>query len=526
MTLQSHAPMRIALPLLLLSGCATLFASPPPPAPAPAAKKAPTEAELLVPKVEALAGHAAAVTAARDDAVWAFWLGGSPNALETVWKGHEPLLEDAALVTLRRARTLEAYDPATLDAVEALIVGELVGRLTRDAESAVDNLEASVRFNFEAREVLFSEMSSMLSAERAPNRRLTLWLASLPAAERVASAMAKRDDDMGVALSAVQLTPDAFAQLLRHVDLDAVGQWADRFLTTTDGRWKQRLSDLKVLTRADLPFALKASPALDAAFPKARIAERGTQLLASLGLYGQSGLTLSLEDSPRKQPLPLTVSGVRLSFKPRGGWRDQQLLLAELGRALATRFASPAKLPADRRVTETTAALFAALATDRTWLEEQQIAPPLIAAAAELGNDQRLLLLRRGAGALLASLRAPDAQKTWLDRAYGLPDDAVRARLELDPLFSSADMLRAHAAAEALRRHLEVQGGPKWWASPKAGAVLQAYWKSGELPEPVRAFSDTGESLLATLGAPTHGGVGVGFEHAPDPAPAPAPVSP
>ena len=27
--------------------------------------------------------------------------------------------------------------------------------------------------------------------------------------------------------------------------------------------------------------------------------------------------------------MPLTVSGVRVSFKPRGGWKDQQALLAE-----------------------------------------------------------------------------------------------------------------------------------------------------------------------------------------------------
>src|SRR6185295_16616648 len=106
----------------------------------------------------------------------------------------------------------------------------------------------------------------------------------------------------------------------------------------------------------------KASLALDAVFPKGRVAERGTAVLASLGFYGMPQLTLDLTDTARKQPLPLTLSGVRMSFKPRGGWKDQQALLAELGRALALRHG------ASRRGIETTAALFASLAFNRAWL--------------------------------------------------------------------------------------------------------------------------------------------------------------
>lgn len=479
---------------LLLSACATTA-----PAPAAAVKAPPTEAEALSGKLTALEQHATAVEVARDDAVWAFWLGGAPAAASAdPWAGHEALLDDAALTAVRRARELKAYDDGgALNRLEELIVSERVGRAMREAEAVVANLEASLRFQFEGHEVSYRELGGILANEKNVTRRQSLWAASLPAATQLDAALARHDETEREALSALGVTREAFAALLRRTELNGALGWADRFLKATELRWKSRLSAAHAASRGDLPAMTKPSPALDAAFPKARIAERGTQLLASLGLYGLSQLTLELTDNPRKQPLPLTVSGVRMSFKPRGGWKDQQLLLAELGRALAMRHAPHAS----RQTVETTAALFASLAWNRAWLDEQGLTAPLAAAGAELGADAQLLTLRRAAGGAIGTAAA-------INRAYALDDDPARARLDVDRLFAGVDTLRASSAAFALARHLSAQVGEKWWARPDAAEVLRAFWASGALPEPVRGFAESGEALLSALGSPAHGGVG------------------
>jgi len=468
---------------MLLAACATAAPERAPAAAAPPSPSQPTERELVAEKLASLQALAAKVEAARDDALWAFWLGGSPST-EELWP--PALLEDAALATVRRARELQVGDATEL---EIAIAGERVGRAMREVEGTVANLEASLRFPFEGRDVAFRDLGSLLANEKSAARRQSLWAASLTAVKQLDAALAKRDEVQTQALAAVGHTPESFAALLRG-DVATAVKWADGFLFATDARWKARLAALKAQSRADLPALLKPSAALDAAFPKARIAERGTGLLAALGLYGLPQLTLDLTDTPRKQPLPLTVSGVRLSFKPRGGWRDQQSLFAELGRALALRHAPKA----NRRTVEASAALFASVAWNRAWLEEQGV--PANEAPA-LGADLLLLSLRRAAGHLTRDL----------DRGYALPDDPARARLDAEPLMAGAGTLRAASVAFALARHLEVQCGPKWWSCPKATEALRAFWQAGELPEPVRAFGDSGESLLAALGAPAHGGV-------------------
>ena len=468
------------LPVLLL--CCCVSAPSPKPVPAEASKPAPTEAELLAPKLAALEQHAAAVEVARDDAVWAFWLGAAPAAADP-WAGHELLLADEALTVVRRARELKLAEPAALDRLEALVVGKRVVLAVRETETLVNNLEATLRFDFDGHEVLYRELGAALASQKSPPRRQALWAASLGAAKQLDAAQAQRDEAQRDALKALGHTPESFAALLGRTDLPAAAQLADRFLLATEARWKARLAAQHVVSRADLPGMLKPSTQLDAAFPKARIAERGTQVLAALGLYGLPRLTLDLTDSPRKQPLPLTVSGVRSSFKPRGGFKDQGALLAELGRALALRHAPKAS----RRTVETTAALFAGLAWNRAWLEDQQLAAPLVTAAVELGGDMLLLQLRRAAGGLLGDV----------DRAYALVDDPARARLDVEPLYAGADALRSNAAAFALAKHL----GPKWWASPKSADVLRDFWTRGELPQAVRADGESGESLLSAVGA-------------------------
>jgi hypothetical protein len=397
-----------------------------------------------------------------------------------------------------------------------------VGRTVREAEAAVANVEASARFTFEGREVLYRELASDLATERSASRRLSMWQASAPAAERIAAAAAQRDAAAKAAVHQLGLSPEAFAELTHSVDLDAIAQWADRFIQATEARWKARLARAAAASPADLPAMVKATVLLDSAFPKAKEAERGAQLLAGLNLYGLGGLTLDLNDAPRKQPLPLTLApegddDVRLSFRPRGGFKDQQLLFAELGRAVAIKHAPKTPLPLRRRSTEATAALFASLATNRAWLDALNLSPTAAAQGVELGLDLRLLALRTAAGALLAELNDPPSGEVYA-RAKGFApalDDVWRWRIESEPSFAALETLRAQSDAAALERWLEAEAGPTWWTSQKANELLREYWKTDRLPEAARAPAESGEALLSALGVPTPGGLNVASTAAP-----------
>jgi hypothetical protein len=476
--------MRLCLLLLLLPSCA-LFQNR-----GRSSASATSKANTLQEQVTALEVDAAKLTAARDDELWAFWLGG-PKPKDDALASHLQLLTDASLSAVRQARQQNLLDTDRLNRLEALMVGVRVGRAIREAEETVFNLEASLTFPFEGREVAFRDLSRLLAQETSAPRRAKMWEASIPAAQKLAAAWQARTQAQIAALKAQNLTPEAFAALLGRQHLPAQAELARRFLVDTAEIWSERVRSQHISSRADIPAWLRSKSAVETAFPKERIAERATELLSDMGLYGVAGLTLDLTDNAKKQPLPLTVLGVRTSYKPHGGFKDQQALFAELGRALVLVHAPTAK----REVLETTAALFASLAWNKPWLEGQGMSATAGLQAFQLGKDQLLVTLRRASGALLHALGEPDA----LNRALG-EDHQARNEREVEPGFEAAEIVRAQASGQALAVFLEtVAHKAKWWANPSAVQALKTYWKSGQLPKEAQSDAAAGTSLLKVL---------------------------
>lgn len=480
--------LRAAALLLALAGCPR---SAPPPDRA-SADAGTTEADLIAPKVDALEQEVAQVVRAVDEALWRHWTGGGPLDLPAAAKGHDALFSKQSLQLLRHARELRPQEAKRLGNLEHWLGGELLARGVAAEAEAVAALEASVTFTVDGKELLWKDLSKLLVSEKSAVKRRALWTGSHAAARRLEAAIVRRDEKAKEVLAALELpAPLDFAAETRELDLDALQHQADTVLTRTEDDWKltlQALADAEVklppaaMTRGDLPRALKVPAAVDAEFPRAKVAARVTQTLSALGLAGQPGLTLDLGESAKKNPLPLTVApapgDVRVSLKPTGGLRDQHVVLAELGAALTLHAAKSGSFAVDRLanpvVAQGASELLSSLVEEDGWLLEHEVnnRPQVIAAA----KAHRLFMLRRAAGVVLARLETQalsdeaEARAKFvaiMSRATGLtlpPEEGARWRVETDDFLRSASQLQAMEHATQRRAEL----GEGWWKKPLA----------------------------------------------------------
>ena len=488
--------LRIFGLLLVLAGCpknapnADVTAAPP--------DAGVTEADLLSSKAEALEKEAAQVVRAIDGALWRHWTTGAPLDLPALTGGHETLFSKQSLATLRRARELRPSDARKLGNLERWLGGELLARGVAAESEALANLEASTTFTVDGKELPWRDLNKLLLNERSAVKRRALWNGSHAAALRIEAAILRRDEKVKEVLTALELpAPLDFAADTRGLDLDALQKLAEEALTRTDAEWTstlQALSDatvklpLSALTRGELPRLLKAPDAVDAEFPRGKVAARAVQTLGTLGVYGKPGLTLDLAEAAKKNPLPLTVApglnDVRVSVKPVGGLRDQESVLGELGAALSLHAARSGSFALDRLGNPEEALrsseLFASLVTEDAWLLANEVnnRPQVIAAA----KAQRLFLVRRAAGVVLAKLQtqtlADEAAArakyvSIMSRAMGLKlaaAEGARWRVETDDFLRSATQLEALLGAEAWRAKL----GEGWWLKPLTPLTVAA----------------------------------------------------
>jgi hypothetical protein len=477
--------MRFLLFVMLLGGC--VKGSPPSDLNASADAGPTADAKL-----DAIEHEVAAVVEVIDEALWKHWTAGAALDLAAATQGHDALLSRATLDLLREARVRRQDDRPRIDALTRWLGGEVLARKVAPESEVVANLEATATFSVDGKEFPFRDLGKLLAQEKSAVKRRALWTASFEPALRIDAAIAQRDAKLSETLTALGFPgPLEFAAASRALDLAALKARADHVLTTTEAAWQATLTALSevemklpntALTRADLPRLFKIPAAVDAEFPKAKIAARAVQTLGTLGAYGQAGLTLDLAEAAQKSPLPLTVAprpqDVRVSVRPLGGLKDQQLVLGELGAALAlhhlrnepfavARLGNPA-------YAQSVSELLSTLTSENGWLKANAITHP--EAVKSAADAQRLLTLRRAAGIVLARMEtatmadADQARASFvavMGRAMGVsmpPEEGARWRLETDDFLRSATLLEAMAKAELWRS----QWGEGWWLKPLA----------------------------------------------------------
>lgn len=474
--------------------------------------------------VRVLSDEARAWSRAVDERLWQHWVSGSPLNLDELAPRRDALLAPANLETLRAAMAKDADDARALEHLALFLEAEAAARAASVEAGAVAALESTLTFPFEGKEVRFTELTRLLANEKSALKRRALWAASLPAAAQLDAALAARDAKLGAALAPRSLL--AFAAEQRDFDPEAMRRAAEGVLLLTSEAWRLTLERLNQadtrlpvasLTRADLPRLMRVPAEVELAFPKKELARRAVATLGAVGLYGQAGLTLELSEAAKKNPLPLTVmpggpADVRVSFRPLGGLRDQQLLFGELGVALALQHVTAGRFEFERlgdtSLAQASGELFATLPGEAGWLEEQGVPEPLRRAIVDAWQAQRLFLVRRAAASYLIRLDAADLDDpaaklralAILTRALGVAHaeaDLSRLRVDADDGLRAATTLRAMLGGELLRQRLSPDGGAVWFRSASTGPQLAELWSAGSSVPFEARVGPLGEALTA-----------------------------
>jgi hypothetical protein len=398
-----------------------------------------------------------------------------------------------------------------------------IGRATKAEVAELARLEASLTVELDGAEMPYRRASIQQANEADPDRRAELEAAILRVTEAELGELHVQAHERGAALArelGFGSTLD-MCERLSGLDLRALGRDCAAFLTATDPWYEQVLEPelqrelgfgLAELRRSDIAAFMRA-PELDWAFPAERLMESYELTLAGLGLGG-AGVLVDLEERPNKTPrafcAPVRVPDeVHLVMARYGGREDYVVLYHEAGHAqhyarIDARLPVEARYLGDNSVTEGFAFLFEGLVAAPEWLA----ATLGVSDSRDLARHARavrLLFLRRYCAKLLYELelhggeldaRAPERYASLLKRGVRVDWPATTWLVDVDAFFYVARYLRAWALETYLRRTFRDRFGPRWFAEPEAGALLQALWSEGQARDADELLGElTGERL-------------------------------
>ncbi|MDY7228702.1 chromosome segregation protein SMC [Hyalangium rubrum] len=553
--------------LLFLAVAFCISACPKAPPPLPAA--APTEQQRLVNEVKGLAEQAQALLETQNRLIWEHWTEGKPVNIAATYTGTESLFSVENIRKMDRLRQLtqDARELRALTALQSHFAGEYLAQQLAEYNDAIANLEASLTFSVDGREVRYRDLERLLANEKSAVKRRALYAAAVPAIERLSQSLRRREERTEELVKELGYASyEAFSSELRQTDLSRLSLLAEEILQATQEPYRvvmERLAQRELalpfasLTRADIPRLFRSREVEDA-FPKEESLLRAHASVQGLGidLTEMPNIYIDARDLPRKNPRPLTLAievpkDVRLSVKPASGVLHQARVLHEYGHALHYGFTREQRFELARlgnpTVGEAYSALFEDLLEDPVWLEEHagvrgdQRAQYLAASSAH-----KLFLIRRAAGRLLYQLgvhrEGTDAKELYraiMERTDAMPmtpEDTARYLVDQEDFFQSADNFRGWFLAGQLQGQLKARFGPAWWRSPEAGAFLKGLWAQGnalsarEVAEAIGERGIAPDVLLLRLGTTLQVPITLDAQTTEEPpappAPAPAPAPP
>ncbi|XXF76433.1 chromosome segregation protein SMC [Myxococcaceae bacterium GXIMD 01537] len=508
--------------------------------PAPPVAPPLTEEQRLSSEVHELSTQAEALLKAQDVLVWEYWTLGRPADIAATYQGKDALFSIENIRKIDRLRQLnpDAREVRALTALQSHFAGEYLAHALAELNDAIANLEASLTFPVDGREVRYHDLERLLANEKSAVRRRALYTAATPALERLNQTLRRREERTEAAVRELGYPSyEAFGGELRQTDLARLGLLAEEVLQATQAPYlevMERLSQrelalpFKNITRADIPRLFRSREVEDA-FPENELLVRARATVAGLGidLDKMANLRIDARAFARKNSRPLALAvevpgDVRLSVKPGSGLLHQSRLLHELGHALHSAFTQEKRFELSKlgnpTVGEVYSSLFEDLLEDPVWLEENAgVRGEQRAQYLAISSGHKLYLLRRAAGRLLYQLelrRHENADPRALYRAIlartdGIPltaDDEARYLVDLEDFYQSADSFRAWLLAGQLQGQLKARFGPAWWHSAEAGLFLKALWAHGnglsarEVAQSIGETSIEPDVLLLRLG--------------------------
>ncbi len=530
-----HMHPRIPL-LLVVAFCLSACPKGPP----ADARRLLSEQQQLTADVKDLSTQAEALLEAQHRLVWVFWTEGRHVDVAGTYVGMETLFSIENIRKIDRLRQLssDAREVRALTALHSHFAGEYLSRALAEFNDAAANLEASLTFTVDGKELRYRELERLLANERTAARRRAMYAAATPALERLNQTLRRREERAAELVKELGFASyEAFGGELRQADLGRLSVLAEEILQATQAPYRvvmERLSQrelgvpFKDITRADIPRLFRSREVEDA-FPK------GESLFKAHGTL--SGMNIDLGEMPNvkidardlrgksSRPLALAVrvpDDVRLSFKPGTGVLHQGRVLHEFGHALHVAFTKERRFELARlgnpTVGKAYSALFADLVEDPVWLEEHAgVAGEQRSKYLAASSAHKLYLIRHAAGRLLYQLELhrrvevdpKELYREVMSRTDDIPmtdEDVARYLVDQEDFFQSADSFRAWFLAGQLQAQLKARFGPAWWRTPQAGQFLKDLWAKGnalsarEVAEAIGEKSISPDVLLLRLG--------------------------
>lgn len=302
---------------------------------------------------------------------------------------------------------------------------------------------------------------------------------------------------------------------IMETDFEQLAKVTGRFLERTESAYTSALAravardlpgvEFDKLQHADY-FYFQRMTRLDPFFPAQDLVTTYSDAMKGLGVRveQQANVHIDAEARPFKNPRPACFrihppDDVRLLIAPVGGAYDYTMLFHEAGHAQHFAWSSrelvgryPEFLYAPNQATsEGYAFLLNHLFQDAGWLVEHRrgVSP---SQAREIVRDLALLTcgnVRRRCASLSYEIElhgGGDLRSEGLAASYSdALSEATRFRrspalylTDVDDGFYSAAYLRAWGFEVALREHLRMRWGRRWWASRKAGDELIDLWNT------------------------------------------------
>lgn len=472
-----------------------------------------SEVQRLTADVKDLSAQAEALLEAQHRLVWVFWTEGRHVDVAGTYAGKDNLfsIENIRKIDRLRQLTTDAREVRALTALHSHFAGEYLSRALAEYNDAAANLEASLTFTVDGRELRYRDLERLLANERTASRRRAMYAEATPAIERLNQTLRRKEERAEALVRELGFPSyEAFGSELRQADLGKLSVLAEEILQATQAPYRvvmERLSQrelgipFKEITRADIPRLFRSREVEDA-FPKGEslLKAHGTLSGMNIDLASLPNVRIDARDLPRKNSRPLALAvrvpdDVRLSFKPGTGVLHQGRVLHEFGHTLHQAFTQETRFELARlgnpTVGEAYSALFEDLVEDPVWLEEHAgVSGETRSKYLAASSAHKLYLIRHAAGRLLYQLELhrrveadpKELYREIMSRTDDIPmtdEDTARYLVDQEDFFQSADSFRAWFLAGQLQAQLKARFGPAWWRTAQSGDFLKALWAKG-----------------------------------------------
>lgn len=504
--------LRLALPALLATACATTSnqVKSPEDATAAAAPEITLVRPYDRPEIVAIRERTKTLLEAQSRLVWQAWTSSEPIDLAATYEGTADLFSPQSIALVRQASLDAKGDEArALERLELYLGGEAIAQRTQEAALALAKAQAAATITLDGKVRPWRHLEALLAAEPSAAVRASLFASEAPVVAQLTTLIVERDRQLDEAARALGW-PSAldYALRLRDADAASLAALAESTLTATQTLYEEAMGELvhrelalplARVRRADLPRLMRAS-STEIWFPAAALPDTVLGLPAGVDLADQRNVKVETNPRARQQPLCVPVtppSDVRLVLAARAGLSELRLALREASCAAAAanvkashwelqRFTPPA-------LGEVWATLFELPTRAPVWLSSKGVPDDQRQRLVGDGTARRLQALRLDAARVLFALQrseADDPAALWrslASRATGFDlteSDAARWALVQNAQLEAADRLQGALLAAQVNRKLMERHSAMWWNVSAAGHTLAGLWAQGAATTP------------------------------------------